>query len=99
MTTCFDIKIENKIAHIVLNRPQAFNSMPRPFWNELPQIVREIDEKASARVIVISSTGKHFSAGMDTPVVTDGDGVSASGGDQYARAEAFRNFVLELQGT
>ena len=97
--SCFDVRIENRIAHIVLNRPQAFNSMPRAFWNELPVIVREIDEKATARVIAISSTGKHFSAGMDTSVFTGGDGVSASGGDQYARAEAFRKFVLELQGT
>src|SRR4029077_13892427 len=30
---------------------------------------------------------------------TDGDGVSASGGDPYSRAEAFRQFVLTLQNT
>jgi enoyl-CoA hydratase len=99
MSTCFDVKIENKIAHIVLNRPKAFNSMPREFWNELPEIVRDIDDNAKARVIVVSSTGKHFTAGMDLSVFTDGDGVSASGGDQYARAEAFRQFVLTLQNT
>ena len=32
---------------------------------ELPTIVREIDDSGEARAIVISSTGKHFSAGMD----------------------------------
>ncbi len=97
--SCFAVTIENNIAHIVLNRPNAFNAMPRPFWNELPKIVRDISDNAKARCIVISSTGKHFTAGMDISVFTDGDGVSASGGDQYSRAEAFRQFVLTLQGS
>ncbi|MBI3437656.1 MAG: crotonase/enoyl-CoA hydratase family protein [Proteobacteria bacterium] len=99
MTTCFDVKIENKIAHIVLNRPEAFNSMPRAFWNELPEIVRDIDENAKARVIVVSSTGKHFTAGMDLSVFTAGESITASGGDPYSRAESFRQFVLTLQGS
>ena len=98
-STCFKVSIENNVAHIVLNRPEAFNAMPRPFWNELPAIVNDINDNAKARVIVISSTGKHFTAGMDISVFTDGDGVSASGGDQYSRAEAFRQFVLTLQGS
>ena len=97
-TTCFDLKIENKIAHIILNRPKAFNSMPRAFWNELPALVHDINDNAKARVIVISSTGKHFTAGMDLSVFTDGESIPNSG-DQYARAESFRQFVLTLQDT
>ena len=97
--TCFKLSIENNIAHIVLNRPEAMNSMPRAFWNELPALVNDINDNAKARVIVISSTGKHFTAGMDISVFTDGEGVSASGGDAFARAEAFRQFVLTLQGS
>ncbi len=97
--SCFAVKIENRIAHIVLSRPQAFNSMPRTFWNELPRIVGDIDDNARARVIVVSSTGKHFTAGMDIAVFTDGEGVSAASGDPYARAETFRQFVLTLQNT
>ena len=97
--TCFAVTIENNIAHIVLNRPKAFNAMPRAFWNELPVIVNDINDNARARAIVISSTGKHFTAGMDISVFTDGEGVSAGAGDQYARAEAFRQFVLTLQGS
>jgi enoyl-CoA hydratase len=98
-TTCFKLSIENNIAHIVLNRPEAMNSMPRAFWNELPALVHDIDDHAKARVIVISSTGKHFTAGMDLSVFTDGEGVGAGGGDPYSRAEAFRQFVLTLQGS
>ena len=100
-TSCFDVQIENKIAHIVLNRPEAFNAMPRVFWNQLPEIVADIDDNARARVIVVSSTGKHFTAGMDVSVFTDGEGVGsgAGAGDPYARAETFRQFVLTLQNT
>ncbi len=96
---CFSLTISNAIAHIVLNRPEAFNSMNRDFWNELPALVREIDEGAKARVIVISSTGKHFTAGMDISVFTDGESLGAAGADRYARAEAFRHFVKLLQDT
>jgi enoyl-CoA hydratase len=95
--TCLSLSIANNVAHVVLNRPEALNAMNRAFWNELPALIRDIDDNAKARVIVISSTGKHFTAGMDTSVFTDGEGISASGGDQYVRAETFRHFVHLLQ--
>ncbi len=63
--TCFDVSIKNKIAHIVLNRPEKRNAMILEFWTELPEIIRDIDEGSKARVIVISSTGPVFSAGID----------------------------------
>ncbi len=96
-TTCFSVSIENNVAHIVLNRPAALNAMNRAFWNELPAIVRDINDNAKARVIVLSSTGKHFTAGMDISVFTDGESITAQGGDQHTRAESFRQFVLTLQ--
>ncbi|MBL6904526.1 MAG: crotonase/enoyl-CoA hydratase family protein [Gammaproteobacteria bacterium] len=65
---CFEVTVENKIAHIVLNRPEKRNSMIPEFWDELPSIVRELDANAQARVIVISSTGPHFTSGIDTAV-------------------------------
>jgi len=99
MTSCFDVKIENAVATILLNRPEAANSMPRAFWNELPEIVADIDDNARARVIVLASTGKHFSAGMDLSVFSDGESLMSSTGDPYVRNEAFRKFVLTLQNT
>lgn len=63
--TCFTVSIENNIAHIVLCRPEKRNSMNVEFWDELPEIVSAIDDKSLARVIVISSTGPHFTSGLD----------------------------------
>lgn len=65
---CFEVTVENKIAHIILNRPEKRNSMIPEFWDELPEIIRELDANAEARVIVLSSTGPHFTAGIDTAV-------------------------------
>lgn len=62
---CFKVSITDQVAHIQLNRPEKRNSMSPAFWRELPVIVHDIDDNASARVIVISSTGPHFSAGLD----------------------------------
>ena len=62
---CFEVDIEDRIAHIVLSRPAKRNSMTPAFWRELPEIVRRLDAEADARVIVISSTGPHFTAGLD----------------------------------
>ena len=42
--TCFDVSLEEKIAHLVLKRPEAFNSMVPEFWQELPEIVNTLDE-------------------------------------------------------
>ncbi|MAL78477.1 MAG: enoyl-CoA hydratase [Sneathiella sp.] len=63
--SCFDVQIANNIAHIILNRPEKRNSMIPAFWSELPAIIRDIDENAKARVIVLSSTGPHFTSGLD----------------------------------
>ena len=64
-STCFDLSIDNRIAHLRLIRPEKRNSMIPAFWDELPRIVRDIDHNVRARVIVISSTGPHFSAWLD----------------------------------
>ncbi|MFN3521578.1 MAG: crotonase/enoyl-CoA hydratase family protein [Phenylobacterium sp.] len=96
--TCFEVTIEDQVAHIRLKRPEAFNSMIRAFWNELPQIVRDIDDNARARCIVISSSGKHFSAGMDLAVFQGGGSTAPSQNvDRHINAEAQRYHIKHLQ--
>ncbi|MFZ5721532.1 MAG: crotonase/enoyl-CoA hydratase family protein [Pseudomonadota bacterium] len=96
--TCFDVTIEDHVAHIRLKRPEAMNTMVRAFWNELPAIVRDIDDNARARCIVISSTGKHFCAGMDLAVFQGGGSTASSAAqDRHVNAEAMRHHVKMLQ--
>jgi enoyl-CoA hydratase len=96
---CFDVSIEAGVAHIRMTRPEAMNTMNKDFWRELPAIVKDIDDNARARAIVISSTGKHFCAGMDLSVfanVGDRDGAPV---DRHVAGESFRRHVHHLQDT
>ncbi len=61
---CFSLTTTDHIAHLVLNRPDALNTMDPTFWRELDEVLTHINKQGDARVLVISSTGKHFSAGM-----------------------------------
>ena len=100
--SCFDVSIENRVAHIVLNRPDKRNAMIPAFWDELPAIVEDIDENSRARVIVISSTGPHFSSGMDVSAFSGAD--LTGDGDDKRRASLqhgarFYRTVKRLQHT
>ena len=96
--TCFEVDETDGVAHIVMSRPDQFNSMIVEFWSELPQIVDEISDHGRSRVIVLSSTGKHFCAGMDLAVFTDGSSLDSDSSSEVGRQRAnLRLNVLHLQ--
>ena len=64
MNDFFQLSIDAGIAHLQLNRPERMNTMAPAFFPALRDAVQGLHDEASARVLVISSTGKHFSAGM-----------------------------------
>jgi enoyl-CoA hydratase len=97
---CFDLEIAGNIARLTLKRGDELNTMVPEFWRELPEIVRDIDEGAKARVIVIASTGKHFSAGMDLSVFTEGGlGGPRTSQERGRRGANLRAHLLGLQET
>jgi enoyl-CoA hydratase len=83
---CFALTIEEKVAHLVLNRPQAFNTMQPVMWHELTSILQSLQRDASARALVISSTGRHFTAGMSLDVFGSDEGISLNDRDAGGRA-------------
>jgi enoyl-CoA hydratase len=94
--TCFELHIENHIAHLVLNRPSELNTMHMVFWRELDGVLHNLHQSKEARVLVISSSGKHFSAGMSL----DAFGASVSMDDQSAEGRAaIADLLWELQST
>lgn len=93
---CFNVTIANNIAHIEMSRPQKRNAMSRAFWAELPEIIRDIDSNAKARVIVLSAQGPVFSAGIDVSMF--GSDISGSGDKNNPQYGAdFYNTVKRLQ--
>lgn len=96
--TCFTVDIADHIAHIRFNRPDKANSMIPEFWRELPEAVNDISDNARARVIVLSSEGKHFSSGMDISVFMQG-GLDPDESNRELDAELFTHKVKALQNT
>ena len=69
----FELAREGAIAHLRLNRPERMNTLAPAFFTGLRDAVRGLADDASARVLVVSSTGKHFSAGMSLDVFANGE--------------------------
>ena len=69
----FQLDIDAAVAHLQLNRPERMNTMAPPFFAALRDAVRSLSDSGDARVLVISSTGKHFSAGMALDVFAGDD--------------------------
>ncbi len=55
---------DDGIARLTFDRPERMNTMSPPFFPALRDAVRTLDADGRTRVLVVSSTGRHFSAGM-----------------------------------
>ena len=71
---CFKLTITDHVAHLVLNQPDSLNTMHPTFWRELDAVLTRLHQSGEARVLLLSSTGKHFSAGMALDTFS-GDGL------------------------
>jgi enoyl-CoA hydratase len=60
----FELSHDDGVAHMKLNRPERMNTMTLDFFPEVRDAVRRLGDDAATRALVISSTGKHFCAGM-----------------------------------
>ena len=90
----FELSHDGAIAHLQLNRPERMNTMAPAFFPAVRDAVRALDAAGATRVLVISSTGKHFSAGMSLDVFA-GDGLSL--GTSTARQRlAFQESLRKL---
>ena len=98
--TCFEIEESDGVAHVVLSRPDEFNTMVPAFWLELPEIINGLSDSGRVRAVVVSSTGKHFCAGMDLSVFTGGSNLDGDDSREVGRQRAnLRMNVLHLQDT
>ena len=98
---CFDLIVKDQVAHVVMKRPEKRNSMIKEFWDELPELISDIDNNAKARVIVISSTGPHFTSGIDISLfygLTNSDALTEYERNIQAQS-IFYNEVKRLQIT
>jgi enoyl-CoA hydratase len=92
----FSLTIENHVAHLVLNQPKAMNTMHPQFWRELDGVLTDLHRSGEARALVISSTGKHFSAGM--ALETFGGAIQMNDKTPEGRAAVF-DTLSDMQAT
>lgn len=64
MNDFFQLDVADGVAHLQLNRPERMNTMTLGFFPLLRDAVQALHDAGQVRVLVISSLGKHFSAGM-----------------------------------
>lgn len=65
-----ELKIENSLAWIYLNRPEVFNSFNREMALSLQTALDNCKNDTNVRAIIITGNGKAFCAGQDLKEVT-----------------------------
>jgi enoyl-CoA hydratase/carnithine racemase len=58
------------IAQIRFNRPDKLNAITDSMYADLSRLVQEADKKRTVRVLIISGSGKAFSAGFDLTIAS-----------------------------
>ena len=69
-------KLENKVLHIILNRPEKKNALTRAMYAGLASALEQADKDPNVRVMLVYSRGDSFCAGND---IKDFQGISSSG--------------------
>jgi len=59
------LTVADGVAHIELNRPEAFNAINLPLAVALEEALLEVDRDESARAVLLSGRGRAFCAGGD----------------------------------
>ncbi len=59
------LDIDEGVATITLNRPEALNALTVEMMIEMAQLFQQLDEDSAVRCIIVTGAGKAFSAGVD----------------------------------
>jgi len=64
MSNWFELDRSRPIARLTLAQPDAMNTLSLAKIRELRSVIEDLDHECGTRLLVLDSTGKHFSAGM-----------------------------------
>ena len=77
--------VTHKVAHVVMNRPEAMNAMSRGMITQLRQALEQAQNDPNVSIIVLSGAGNNFCAGDDLKEA------------EQQSAESFLALILDLQ--
>ena len=88
------VRTKDRIAHVELTRGEALNTMTPQFWEDMIAAFEGIGEDGAVRAVVLSSTGRHFTAGLD---LKSAGSLQGESGDPARRRAGFLTHVKRLQ--
>jgi len=65
------LEVKDRIALVTISRPEALNALNTRFFNEMDQVVANINERTDVGVMIITGEGKAFVAGADIAEMVD----------------------------
>ena len=80
------IEVEDTVATVWLDRPEARNAMGVDLWRDLPRAMDAVSADSSVRVVVVAAKGPHFSVGLDLKAM--GDMLTGGGSEPEQGGEA-----------
>jgi enoyl-CoA hydratase/carnithine racemase len=60
-----EVRVEDQVGIITINRPQRRNCMSLAMWHELARLFGALGEDEAVRGIILTGAGEHFCAGAD----------------------------------
>ena len=67
----FDVKVEETVGVVTLNKPDTFNLISHALLLEMEQVQEEIENNQNIRAVVLCAQGSHFSYGTDLKSLRD----------------------------
>ena len=77
------LEVDNHVALVTLNRPDALNALNDQLMSELAEALKSSQENEKVRCIVITGSEKAFAAGADIAMMRDKSFVDAFAGDLF----------------
>ena len=95
MTQNIIININDKVAEIILNRPERMNAITIDLLKELKDALLSLNKDESLSVIIVTGAGKAFSAGVDLRQL-EANGTDVSSGGVGKELDKHANEVIKL---
>lgn len=99
-----EVRLDDMVAHVTLNRPQSRNAMNFRMVEELHRVFTELHENRTVRVILLSGAGGNFCAGGDIKEMRENPVPALESGsnlDAMLRAcnEAAQVVIAKIEGS
>ena len=89
------VEIDNHVAQVALNRPDKFNAIDFPMWQELAEAGRQVAADKSVRAVVLYGAGSNFCSGIDVSSFQQAGAAALEGDAMEPLADSPANLFQE----